>query len=120
MSIEIQISFGVEIAQFLDGVIIAESLFLTHCLASLGDIACCGTFMGIFRFLLCRARVQLRDSAPFLPQAWLLGPKPFSRLVSFALGNHCARRLDVLVSESFCVQELRQKMNKLTQSLPRI
>jgi hypothetical protein len=45
-----------ETAQFLNGVITAcWNHFLTDYLASLGDVACCGAFMSIFRFLCCGA-----------------------------------------------------------------
>jgi hypothetical protein len=109
-----------EIAQFVNGVIAAcWNHFLTHYLASLGDIA---TLWRIYEHsslsLLRSAGVQLRDSGHALPGEWLPGPKPFSRIVSNCLEQSLRSKTQRLgVSEFCCMQELRQKMNKLTSSL---
>jgi hypothetical protein len=72
-----------EIAQFLNVVIIARgNLYLTHYLGSLGDIAP-QLWRNYGHFALSPLRsagVQLRDSAPFLPEALLPGPSHFPDL----------------------------------------
>jgi hypothetical protein len=115
---EIQRSFKMEIAQFLNGVITAcGNHFLTHYLASLGDVARGGAFMSIFRFLCCGALAcSLGIMFTLCLEIGCPGQSRSPDLSPFAVGNHCARGLNVLVSESCCI-ESRQKMNKLTQSL---